>query len=300
MTRPASEPAAAKPGNASLSSRGALVGYPELLALFRECGEVDQPTADYMKTHFARYAFTRDEFLATWDWRGRRLLDIGALHLHQSLLFKLAGFEVTATDLPMLVWPQIRTAADRHGIRLAPCANLACPVELEALPADSFDVILFSEIIEHITFNPVRMWKALYRLLAPGGRIVVTTPSVYSLQGPLLDLARWRRRMGVGIRVEEILQYVETVPHWKEFSAKELQRYFRLLSKDFAITKALHVDGMYDEPWKGWKLRGARFLKRHIPPLRQNIHLEVELTSRGAGIDITPGWGWVPPDYSIP
>ena len=80
---PASVPFTGNPEDTSLSQPGTLIGFPELLALFRECGEVDQPTADYMKTHFARYAFTRDAFLSTWDWRGRRLLDIGALHLHQ-------------------------------------------------------------------------------------------------------------------------------------------------------------------------------------------------------------------------
>lgn len=296
MTGIANEPTAAKPDDTSKSSAGTVINYPEFVALFRECGEVDE---NYLKTHFARYVSTRDEFLSTWDWRGRRLLDIGALHLHQSVLFRLAGFEVTATDLPMLVWPQIRAAADRFGIRLAPCQNLAWPVELEAMPPASFDVILFSEIIEHITFNPVRMWKALHRLLAPGGRIVITTPSVYSLQGSLFDLVRWRRHMGVGIRVEEILKYVDTVPHWKEFSIKELQRYFRLLSTDFTISKALYVDGIYDEPWTGWKLRGARLLKRRFPPLRQNIHMEIELTNGGAGIDITPGYDWVPPDYTM-
>jgi len=273
------------------------IDQAEFLKIFSDCGGTD---GNYLITHFPRYLYTLNTLLSTWNGDRKRVLDVGGGWLHQAVLFRLAGFDVTSCDLSSVIWWQVRSAADRHGIPIVPYENLAAPAELEALPPESFDVILFCEIIEHITFNPVRMWKALYRLLAPGGRIVVCTPSVYSLQGPLWSPERWRRRMGVGLRVDDILMIPDTAPHWKEYSLNELQRYFRLLSRDFRIAKALQVDGLYAEPWRGWKLRAARLLKRHVPPLRQNIHMEIALPAKSEGITITPGWDWPPPNYTIP
>ena len=267
-----------------------------LQQIFSECGGTD---GNYLSTHYKRFAFTLECFASTWNG-GARLLDVGGGWLHQGVLFRLAGFEVTSTDIGSMIWAPAQAAADRFGIPYIGFESLAAPVELEALPEASFDVILFAEIIEHITFNPVRMWKALYRLLAPGGRIVVSTPSVYSLQSSLWDPRRWIRRMGLGLPVDEILMVKDTAHHWKEYSVNELQRYFRLLSRDFRIAKALQVDGLYHEPWRGNTLRLARALKRAIPPLRQNIHLEVELPERREGIRIEPGWIWPGRDYSIP
>ena len=273
------------------------MAYDDFLKLFEECGGTD---SNYLETHYKRFVFTFDEFLRSWDWRGKRVLDVGGAWMHQAILFRLAGFDVTAADIPSMIFWQARAVAERHGVTILPFESLAAPVELEAHSPDSFDVIVFAEIIEHITFNPVRMWKALYRLLAPGGRIVISTPSVYSLQGRLWDVPRLRARMGTGIRVDEILLVADNSPHWKEYSMKELQRYFRLLSRDFHISKTLYVDGLYPEPWNGWRLCAARFLKRRLPPLRQNIHLEVDLPVRREGITIAPGWNWPARDNSIP
>src|SRR5215471_8075768 len=70
----------------------------EFAALFDASGGTE---ADYLRDHYARFLQTRDLFLAQrGPADGRRLLDVGAHWLHQSLLFALAGFEVTALDLP--------------------------------------------------------------------------------------------------------------------------------------------------------------------------------------------------------
>ena len=45
------------------------------------------------------------------------------------------------------------------------------------LPDSSVDLVLFCEILEHLAFNPILTWKQIYRVLCPGGRIVLTTPN---------------------------------------------------------------------------------------------------------------------------
>ncbi len=48
-------------------------------------------------------------------------------------------------------------------------------------PDASFDVVVFSEIIEHLTTNPVRALSEMHRVLGPDGVLVVTTPNGLSL-----------------------------------------------------------------------------------------------------------------------
>lgn len=43
---------------------------------------------------------------------------------------------------------------------------------------ESFDVVLYCEIIEHLLMNPVHTLKEIRRILKPGGLLVVTTPNV--------------------------------------------------------------------------------------------------------------------------
>jgi 2-polyprenyl-3-methyl-5-hydroxy-6-metoxy-1,4-benzoquinol methylase len=130
---------------------------------------------------------------------GPRVLDVGAHWLHQAALFRSAGFEVTAVDLPSTFETQWVQAAGREvQITLCPVQSLAAPSELSTVPDSSFDLLL-SEIIEHITFNPVGFWKEAYRLLRPGGRIVITTPNYYSPYSRVWDLRRFLyRRNGSG------------------------------------------------------------------------------------------------------
>jgi SAM-dependent methyltransferase len=49
-------------------------------------------------------------------------------------------------------------------------------------PDASFDVVVFSELIEHLGVNPVRALAEIHRVLRPGGIVVVTTPNALSLE----------------------------------------------------------------------------------------------------------------------
>lgn len=58
-------------------------------------------------------------------------------------------------------------------------------------PDGHFDGVLYCEILEHLTRDPIAVFAEIHRVLKPGGWLVVTTPNVARRQN-LLRLARGR------------------------------------------------------------------------------------------------------------
>lgn len=260
----------------------------ELTDLFESHGGTDR---DYLAHHYQRFASTLFEFDHSWDKaRGIRVLDIGAHWLHQAVLWRRAGYEVTAMDMPVTFeFDCVRSLAESENIPLIPNTDLERAPGLKQLTDDSFDIVLFTEIIEHITFNPVEFWRQVYRVLAPRGRILITTPNYYAWNGRMWDPKRFVTGFAGGISVDGILQTNTYGHHWREFSRRELIRYFCLLSPDFNTVKAKTMRNYYPVPTDS-KKRVLGHLMEKIPGLRPNLHLEIELASKTHGIVIEPHW----------
>ncbi len=246
----------------------------------------------YLRGHFPRYMRTKVEIVRNLaPGAGQRMLDVGGHWLHQAALYAVDGFKVTSVDMaPTFSLAGVQHQARELGIELVMETNLENPTAMAELAENSFDLILFSEIIEHITFNPVYMWKVLYRLLAPKGRIVVTTPNYYAWRGRAWDRKRLFRGGGGGLPVAEILGLNTYAHHWKEFSKNELIEYFQRLSPDFQIHRAVQIEEFH--PWQcgapaNWL---GKKLERHIPSLRPNLHIEIDLPEKREGITLNPGW----------
>jgi 2-polyprenyl-3-methyl-5-hydroxy-6-metoxy-1,4-benzoquinol methylase len=258
-------------------------------SLFEACGGTD---ALYLRLHFPRYLETQSRFLSHWeqDRRGA-LLDVGAHWLHQSLLYALNGFEVTALDVPTTFEdPHVRALAHTHRIRLLPEPSPESAHALTALASDTFDVVLFTEIIEHITFNPIAMWREIHRVLKPGGHLVLTTPNYYALRGRAWHWRRFLIGRGSGVEVDNLLSQPTFAHHWKEYSLRELTHYFRTLSPDFAFVASDHVHKHEQSTRHRYIDATARVIEHLVPTLRPNLYLQMQLASKDAGIVIEPRW----------
>ena len=134
------------------------------------------------------------------------------------------------------------------------------------------------------------MWREIYRVMKPGARIVVTTPNYYALRTRLRQWTRAMRLLGGGVSVEQILSLHTYGHHWKEYSRRELMRYFKMLSPDFRCLNFAYTEEylptFLDKP--GGKF--VQWLERIIPLVRPDLYLEVELTIKDKGIVVEPHW----------
>lgn len=99
-----------------------------------------------------------------------RVLDVGCGNGERLDLLKQLGWAVKGTDLDQ----KAVEAARQKGLD-ADCGELAAL----AYPAESFDAVILSHVIEHVP-HPVDLLAECARVLKPGGRVVMLTPNAES------------------------------------------------------------------------------------------------------------------------
>jgi cyclopropane fatty-acyl-phospholipid synthase-like methyltransferase len=100
---------------------------------------------------------------------GAVLLDLAAGTGAMSLRMQDLGFNVTATDY----------VPENFKLTTVPFAQSDLNENFSAAYAVLFDAIIASEIIEHLE-NPRHFARECNKLLAPGGRIILSTPNIES------------------------------------------------------------------------------------------------------------------------
>lgn len=256
----------------------------------RFIGEIGATDVSYLQAHWGRFLHTREFVSESVDLQNAPLqvLDIGAHWLHQAFLYANLGHIVTCVDVPdTLQMRSVIDLADAIGARLISETRMEKASALDQIDESSIDVVLFCEIIEHITFNPITFWKKVYRTLKPGGRIIITTPNAF--YGPKLTAAYngMVNGRGLGIPLHEIFQEGTYGHHWKEYSLVELKDYFAALSDDFAIGRVQYVTRpgeRFDVPFLSPDVQAEVNVHAH------NIYLEVVLSEKRRGIEIAPPW----------
>ncbi|NYZ62268.1 class I SAM-dependent methyltransferase [Luteimonas deserti] len=131
--------------------------------------------------------------------RPRKLLDVGCAH---GWFLQLAGSEYEVLGIE----PDSRSAAlaASHGL---PVRQGFFPHALES--AESFDVIVFNDVIEHIPDIGSAL-TACIRHLAPGGRVILNAPA---RTGILYRVSRFLARSGFPASFERMWQKGFPSPH---------------------------------------------------------------------------------------
>ena len=114
-----------------------------------------------------------------------RLLEVGALFGFVSGAASRLGWRVAATDSHPLPACSGLHLPER-GVEQA--IHNACGDPLP-FPDQSFDAVLLPEVLEHIQYSPVPLFREIARVLRPGGQVLISTPNPAGL-GKLFRLAR--------------------------------------------------------------------------------------------------------------
>jgi SAM-dependent methyltransferase len=92
--------------------------------------------------------------------------------------FKLLGCRVVSVDSQ-----SASGTAAIENIRLAGVEAFACDIERDSLPmaSGSTDVVIFTDVIEHLHHSPKPALEEMMRILRPGGVVLASTPNAVRL-----------------------------------------------------------------------------------------------------------------------
>ena len=100
----------------------------------------------------------------------RRVLEIGSGYGYLTYALGVAGYDVLGLDLSR---EAVARARSRFGNRFVACDSIDYA---SVAGAGRWDVVVFCELIEHVP-DLDGFFAAALRLLAPGGRLILTTPN---------------------------------------------------------------------------------------------------------------------------
>lgn len=152
---------------------------------------------------------------------GRTILEIGSFLGPVSVALRKAGYGVCALDIPEFhASERLRALYQRHAI---PFAGLN--LRRAALPyADqSFDAVVFCEVMEHWNFNPLPVLHEVNRVLKPGGYVYIGMPNQASI------VSRVKLLLGRSVHnpVDDFFKQLDRGSnmivglHWREYTQAE-------------------------------------------------------------------------------
>lgn len=182
--------------------------------LLRNVNVIDSWQLGYFIDHKKRFQADL-ELVLEQNPRGP-ILEIGSAPGHMTALLALHNLDITGIDLaPDRVAPIV----EEFKLNIQ-----ACDIELTPLPFpdNSFEYIVFSEVFEHLRIDLPFTLSQLNRVLIPGGKLLLTTPNVYSLP----SIARFLTGRSIADPLVEFgkLRGLGHMGHVREYSSKEVSR----------------------------------------------------------------------------
>jgi SAM-dependent methyltransferase len=136
-------------------------------------GIEEQTEKEYLRFHIYRYIETLS--LIPISSSKLDVLDVGTSSGHLAILVrKLFGYQVYGVDLQDVSGP--RFSSEGIDLRICDISNQPLPYD-----AESFDVVLFCEILEHLAVSPYRVMNELWRVMKEDGILILSTPNIAAL-----------------------------------------------------------------------------------------------------------------------
>lgn len=149
-----------------------------------------------------------------------KILEVGCGLGYLTYGISKRGYDITGLDISQTA---VDEATRKYG-NLYSCADL---FEYSRLNPEGFDLVIMTEVIEHLP-DPVGFMEAAGRLLRPGGSIIITTPNrsvhhktvLWQTESPPVHLwwfteesLNWfARRLGLDVSFTDFTPYSRTHP----------------------------------------------------------------------------------------
>jgi SAM-dependent methyltransferase len=216
--------------------------------------------------HYSALALSLARARDRYATRRIDVLDVGCGHMPYYPLFEAVAADYVGTDVTPDAGPRIRHV---------------CPVERLTVPDASFDLVICTQVLEHVR-RPEEALAEIARVLRPGGHAFISTHGVWPFHPYPEDYWRWTQQ-GLEALFEDVpgLTLRELVPHRGTASCIALMVNFyveifalktRLKPLGAALAALLNIAGLVGD-------RGSRFLYPNSGTLIHNFLAVAERVS---------------------
>lgn len=177
--------------------------------------EVGKWSLAYLSSHKNRYR--SDLEIIEVYYKNGRILEVGALPCHMTYCLKKMNYPVVSLDINP---KRMQKFIEKHKLNV-----IKCNIEENKLPFDdnTFGLILFNELFEHLRIDPIFTLKEINRVLKPDGVMVLTTPNLYSLT----RIISFNIGRGFGNPYKEFMKLHDLghTGHVREYSTEEIRQF---------------------------------------------------------------------------
>lgn len=125
---------------------------------------------NYYQIHCYRLEYLFNKIVSLKLPQKSKVLDVGCYPLYLTEKLEQTGFDVYGIS------------SSHEKIKHAKIFILNAESQKLPFPEHSFDLIIFSEVLEHFLYSPVFFFRQARRLLKPGGYFLITTPNAIRFQ----------------------------------------------------------------------------------------------------------------------
>ena len=213
-----------------------------------------------------------------------RVLEVGSAPGDQIVALARLGYRATSVDIGSTAdaWGSGEEGRMRRLLEDAGVADVLWDLEQVPYPLEdaSQDVVIMTEVYEHLRDYPVKSLHEVRRILAPGGRLYFTTPNA----AYVMNRVRAVRGQSIATPLDDWIAGVPHARHAREYTCPEMRRLLELvgLSVVTATSRHFHLDSGRTGGIAGLGKKGLARLAEARPTLGPSIVMVAE-RSRSAG-----------------
>jgi SAM-dependent methyltransferase len=196
---------------------------------------------------------------------GRSILEIGSFLGPVSVSLRKLGYAVDALDIPEFhASERLRALYGRHGIPFAGLNLRRAPLPY---PPESFDAVIFCEVMEHWNFNPLPVLQEVNRVLKTGGCVYIGMPNQAGIANRLNLLLGRSIHNPVGDFFRQLDRNDNMIVglHWREYTQQEAVQLIERMGFE-AIAAYFYIEPV--RPGASLLRKLARTIVFSYPPFR--------------------------------